>query len=333
MFHLSLRSRRRRSAFTLIELLVVIAIIAILIGLLLPAIQKVREAAARSQCTNNLKQLGLAFQGYHDNTGALPAYGFDFNPAPAGNAFGLVKQGHSAFAVVLPYVEQGNLATNFVLSISVIDPRNLPAPVPGANNPAGQTQLKILKCPSSPPRDADYGPYFQSLGIPMGGQAVKLSITDYAPVAGFRGNFLNNCAPGSTVYDGGDMGVMGRKDIGTSFAEITDGLSNTVMVTEDAGRQANYIQGRSGAGPVLNASWADYNIKVLIHGTSANGQTINGGCCVINCNNDDEIYSFHSGGAMALRVDGSVSFLKQSTAPGVLAALITYKGGEVFMDP
>src|SRR5262245_29876640 len=151
---------KRRSAFTLIELLVVIAIIAVLIALLLPAVQKVREAAARTQCSNNLRQIGLAVHNHHDALGYLPPWGFDFITAPPGNPYGSQTQGHSALGQLLPYVEQDNVARIARIDLSVIDPRNLP-PNWGTSI-AGTTRVKIFECPSAPSRVLDYAPYFVS---------------------------------------------------------------------------------------------------------------------------------------------------------------------------
>src|SRR5215471_1010425 len=121
---------KRYRAFTLIELLVVIAIIAILIGLLLPAVQKIREAAARMSCSNNLKQIALAVHNFENANSYLPAWGFDFsgyNPNPK-NPLGAQTQGHSALTMLLPYIEQDNAYRLGHPEFSVIDPANWPPP-------------------------------------------------------------------------------------------------------------------------------------------------------------------------------------------------------------
>ncbi len=323
---------RRRDAFTLIELLVVIAIIAILIGLLVPAVQKVRAAAARMSCSNNLKQVALAMHNYHDTYSYFPSYGFDFNPAPSGNPYGKVTQGHSALSLILPYIEQGNLATITRVDRSVIDPLNLPPPI--GTSTAGQATIKIYLCPSTPSHPCDYGPYFSSQGFPAG-LSVPLGATDYAPMQGVYPQFLSNCSSG---YAGANpAGVFATKGVNngpaTRLTDITDGTSNTLLIVEDAGRQTNYILGKPVPNSyLLNAAWADYNTKVAIAGYSGNGVTRYGGCCVINCNNDNEIYAFHTGGSNAARADGSVVFLTTGIAPGVLGALATMMGGEVVGD-
>jgi len=337
----------RRSAFTLIELLVVIAIIAILIGLLLPAVQKIREAANRMKCSNNLKQIGLALHNFHDTNDYLPPWAWDFQNTPPGS---LDRQGHAPLGMILPYMEQDNVFRAVRMDRSVADPVNWP-PNWGTNT-AAATVISSYICPSTPRRPIDYGPYFVSLGLPNRG-VFAIGPTDYAAVRGYHNNFRNSCATSSPAApstgsspgndNGGAHGIKGQTIGATTelnlgkinFAAITDGLSNTIVFAEDAGRHQVYAKGRpispngpGQAGWTLNSAWADYNTAIFVRGYDNTGTVRDGGCCVINCNNVNQMYGFHSGGVNVLRGDGSVRFLRETTAPGIVAAMVSRDGGE-----
>jgi prepilin-type N-terminal cleavage/methylation domain-containing protein/prepilin-type processing-associated H-X9-DG protein len=364
-------SPKARRGFTLIELLVVIAIIGVLIALLLPAVQKVREAANRTQCANNLKQLGLAIHNYHDTFKALPPWGFDFtyNPNPM-NPLGPQNQGHSAETLLLPFLEQDNIYRRVRVDYSVNDPNNWEPAYAGIFGLPGALSvypnLSVLTCPSTPDHQVDYEPYFVSLGLPDKGP-FPLGGTDYAVVKGYTKYFNSDpsapqgptCAPGSPFSTAGifaddNVGAMGRLGLKTPngmqhttrLQDISDGTSHTILMAEDAGRHQNYIAGHipytsppptpnywdGPNGWMLNAAFADYNNAISVVGLSGDGKTLAGGCACVNVNNAWQIYSFHPGGVNTLRGDGSVQFMQESIGPPILAALITRAGGEVFSE-
>jgi prepilin-type N-terminal cleavage/methylation domain-containing protein/prepilin-type processing-associated H-X9-DG protein len=288
-----------RAGFTLIELLVVIAIIAILIGLLLPAVQKVREAAARTKCQNNLKQLGLGLHNYHD----------------ANSGFPMARQttpSQSWPIYVFPYIEQQPLYSQYNFAVRW-DDLTTPAQAGGPTNGViVRTRLPILECPSNADRLFDPNTDRGFMDYPATTQVVLP-------------NAQLNPAP---AKDTSFHGVLG-KDVRRTITDVNDGSSNTLLLAEDAGRNALWQMGQkisdTGGG---TGSWGNPGCTIAVTGFDPATKSAPGPCAV-NCQNNNEIYSFHQGLANAVFADGSVRPLKATASLQVVANLITRSGGEV----
>ena len=326
-----LRKRPVHPAFTLIELLVVIAIIAVLIGLLLPAIQKVREAANRAKCTNNLKQLGLAIHNYESAFGGLPPAAIDFDanapstlpfPAPMGN-----RRARSLHFILLPYIEQSNVQVRFNDSL---DWREM------ANRPLVASSIPVYVCPSAgdPART-------RSFGAPAlyGGGTVTGNVTDYKVFARTR-SMINTATLLSPTVNSSWSAAL-RPNVNTTIASVSDGTSNTVVLFECGGGPTTYRLGRvfSTANTESTQMWADHRSYDIFDGSDpATGESVNSEATrpfrtlAINGTNDGEPYSLHPGGLNLLRGDGSVAFIRREISVGVVAALITRNNGEILPD-
>jgi prepilin-type N-terminal cleavage/methylation domain-containing protein/prepilin-type processing-associated H-X9-DG protein len=314
----------KRSGFTLVELLVVIAIIAVLIGLLLPAVQKVREAAARTQCSNNLKQIALAAHSYHDAAGRFPT-GLHLPDNVGSRPTG----GINLWVALLPYFEQDNLYRQWDL----YDNRNN---VAGGTNATQAQTIKILLCPSDP----------------LSPSVVQLEATLAAPwswgfygMSSYGGNAgKRSFSPGSPpLYTEMTRDGIFFLDSCVCLTDVTDGTSNTFLFGERCHRDPYFdlqqplvypgagsigrvgrwgcVAGLGCMGNVMLSTPVPIDYQVPAGGDVS---TLRDRMCAFG--------SGHPGGANFAFADGSVRFVPASTPLLSLQALSTRAGGEVVLD-
>jgi prepilin-type N-terminal cleavage/methylation domain-containing protein len=335
-------NRRSPSGFTLVELLVVIAIIGILVALLLPAVQAAREAARRSQCGNNCKQIGLALHNYHNTHNTLPMSWWIEYPA----AFpGKPLNGGVWGVSILPFLEQQPVydqLNHYVLSCN-------------ETGSAGQANLLILQtlleylCPSSavePPIYDGFAPAGSLPGLPALSWTVAAS--DYSAVSGVRGVFagLAYTPPTYPSVPGNREGAMQFAALGR-MAQIVDGTTHTFLVGERTGggkifekRVINHQLTNFAGGALAKTNgggWGDLlNGEHWVQGSLCSGLTPppSGGPCVINVTNSrgNGFHSFHPGGCHLVMGDASVRFHIETSQPMSTAGRITRGLGETLPD-
>lgn len=343
-FSLRASLHRKSRGFTLIELLVVIAIIAILIALLLPAVQQAREAARRTQCKNNLKQIGLGIHNYESTHSCFPTSGESTDINLIDRRFFPV----SMHVSILPFVEQAGIANLWNYSVHYSN---------AANAALCKTNIPGYQCPSN----AITKPDSLNYGIT---DYMPIAYTDISPTTGLRnpkttGVALNSDTPGALGFC--------RK-----MRDTTDGTSNTILVIEDAARLSqgsgsynalaqtyggapgldttqmfaaiNVVPGTFGGNVSAPNRWADPDNGSGVSGppnmTASSGNIINNnatpkggpaGCpwSTNNCGPNDEPFSLHTGGAQCLLGDGSVRFLSENLDRHTIRRLCNPQDGEV----
>ncbi len=320
--------------FTLIELLVVIAIIAILIGLLLPAVQKVREAAARMKCSNNLKQLALACHNYESayqslppgivQTGATATLIPDLADYATFTGTNYTYANHSFLSVILPYIEQDNVLKastggyNYKLNWDNT-----------ANRPVTSLRIPTFECPSSPS-----GKTITNANI----AGFTPAVSDYWPTTRANSNAAVWTAMGYTAPTGdANFGVL-SSNRRTNLLAVTDGLTNTLMLGESGARNEGWSGGRMYDPGTTTAwgvrgAWGQGSNGIVCAGTQ--GPVTPGGIPLgkvstaahvpaaqtVNAWNQGELYGFHTGVCNVALGDGSVRSLKSSVSLSVLSRL------------
>ncbi len=296
---------KRRRAFTLIELLVVIAIIAVLIALLLPAVQQAREAARRSQCQNNMKQLGLALHNYHDTHKIFPPGAFaeprlDETPIENGNGLGF-------HVMILPFIDQAPLYQKFN--------KNVTSWGSSGNSAHAKIAIPGYLCPSATtrfqPGTNDVAAHYLGIMGPCGNNA---AITNPATGQPYRWVASVN---GAEDYGGFALEGILLRQFGVKMREVSDGTSSTFLVGESSwDKDENHLRPWPRGGQV-NASAV--STKNLVYAPNTNsGQRFN----------NKSFGSNHVGGLLFLKADGSSDMVSENIDMGILRAMSTRAGSE-----
>jgi prepilin-type N-terminal cleavage/methylation domain-containing protein len=346
---MSLSRNAARRGFTLIELLVVIAIIGILVALLLPAIQAAREAARRTQCSNNMKQLGIAIHNFHDTKKILPSGGRP--PAASTVRYGV-------FVLLLPFVDQKPLWDKYDTSVSWSHANNLPVTA---------ERIASYECPSSPKHGGvlDHNPDGYSTGSPWvgivgnGDYGASLGIDPALPALAAALSPPRVVIGSSSTVSSAARNTNGflPKNSALTFADITDGTSNTIAVLESGGRPFVYRRGAQISNDlttnrVNGGGWARPASDILFAGSSSTGAVVPGvfvnrtnghnvgpesyganGYPSVGTEGSSQPFSLHPSGLLVLVGDGSVRFVDEGVDIGVFAAGITRSSGVAEPNP
>jgi prepilin-type N-terminal cleavage/methylation domain-containing protein/prepilin-type processing-associated H-X9-DG protein len=345
------RSRRRPSTgFTLIELLVVIAIIGVLVALLLPAVQSARESGRRAQCSNNLKQMGIAIYSYETAHHLLPSGGESVNYSSASHPTQFIDGG-SVFYRLLPFLEGDTI---FNASNTRLDYNDLG----GSNITTFHTAVSGFICPSavrnsSAHDDIEAADHWSTT---FGGYGMvdygPTCFTEISPTGNPPSPAPSPTYPATPLRDPVHRsdGLLHHAYI--AIATVRDGMANTIAIAEDAGRDARFISEynenvHDGVTPQTRNvppglrrfwRWGEAANAIGVSGVINNKTRPMNGAATFSSTVDvnqvgaganDEIFSYHYGGANILFGDGSVRFVKDGTNPVILRGVVTFQGHEL----